>query len=203
MIYPAGSRVQIRGEEWLVQEVQPTLTGHDAVRVVGLSEVVRDHQATFLTSIDDIDPLRPEDVRFEMDPSPGYRRTKLFLNALMMRTPILGSDVTTRGQAAMDDSDYQYVPAQVALERLRPRILIADGVGLGKTIEAGVLLSELIRRGRGRRVLVVAPRSMLEQLQKEMWTRFSIPLMRLDSIGIARIRREFLRIRTPSIIMTR
>ncbi|MFD1409184.1 DEAD/DEAH box helicase [Kroppenstedtia eburnea] len=197
MIYPAGSRVQIRGEEWLVQEVQPTLTGHDAVRVVGLSEVVRDHQATFLTSIDDIDPLRPEDVRFEMDPSPGYRRTKLFLNALMMRTPILGSDVTTRGQAAMDDSDYQYVPAQVALERLRPRILIADGVGLGKTIEAGVLLSELIRRGRGRRVLVVAPRSMLEQLQKEMWTRFSIPLMRLDSIGIARIRREIPQNKNP------
>jgi len=197
MTYPIGSRVKIRGEEWLVQDVRPTETGHYAVRVVGLSEVVRDHQATFLTSIDHIDPIRPEDVEFVSDKSPGYRRTKLFLNALMMRTPILGSEVTVRGQAAMDDSDYQYVPTQMALERLRPRILIADGVGLGKTIEAGVMLAELIRRGRGRRVLVVAPRSMLEQLQKEMWTRFSIPLMRLDSVGIARIRREIPQNKNP------
>jgi ERCC4-related helicase len=159
--------------------------------------VVRDYQATFLTSIDQIDPIKPEDVRFVQDDSPGYRRTKLFLNALMMRTPILGAEVTTRGQAAMDDSDYQYVPTQVALQQIRPRILIADGVGLGKTIEAGVMLAELIRRGRGRRILVVAPRSMLEQLQKEMWTRFSIPLLRLDSIGIARIRRDIPQNKNP------
>lgn len=116
----------------MVQETRPTETGHYAVRVVGLSEVVRDHQATFLTSIDKLEPLNPEDIQFVLDHSAGYRRSKLFLNALMMRTPILGSEVSIRGQAAMDDSDYQYVPTQVALEKLRPRILIADGVGLGK-----------------------------------------------------------------------
>ena len=88
----------------------------------------------------------------------------------------------------MDFVDYQLDPARLALARPRQRILIADAVGLGKTLEAGVLVSELIARGRGRRILVLAVKSMLTQFQKEFWNRFTIPLTRLDSIGIQRVR---------------
>ncbi|WP_435594791.1 helicase-related protein [Tsukamurella tyrosinosolvens] len=93
--------------------------------------------------------------------------------------------------------DYQLRPAAQALRNLRPRILIGDAVGLGKTLEIGILLSELIRRGRGERILVVTPRAVLEQFQQELWTRFAIPLVRLDSAGIQRVKQTLPSSRNP------
>src|SRR5699024_9083608 len=101
--------------------------------------------------------------------------------------------------ALADPLPYQQRAATLALspQKLRPRILLADAVGLGKTIEIGMILSELVRRGRGERILIVTPKHVLEQMQFEMWTRFALPFIRLDSTGIQRIRQELPAGRNP------
>ncbi|MFW5876532.1 MAG: helicase-related protein [Myxococcota bacterium] len=185
--YPPGSRVRARGEEWAVETCLPVPTGGYAVHVHGLTELVRHHKAVFLTELDSIEALRPEDTALVADPSAEYRHTRLFLETLLRRTPPTEPLLHIGHRAAMEPMPYQLVPARMGLENLRPRILVADGVGLGKTIEVGILLSELIKRGRGRRILVVCIKSMLAQLQQELWTRFTIPLVRLDSEGIQRV----------------
>ena len=189
--FAPGARVEIRGEEWIVRKAEPTSTGDTAVHVTGLSELVRNKNAIFLTDIDrDLRVLQPEHTELVPDPSPGYRRTRLYLESLLRQSPPTDARLYRGQHGAMNLAEYQLVPAGKALAQARPRILIADGVGLGKTIEVGVLLSELIRRGRGRRILVVALKSVLEQFQEELWARFTIPLVRLDSVGLERVQRK-------------
>ncbi|MDE2927977.1 MAG: helicase-related protein [Acidobacteriota bacterium] len=112
------------------------------------------------------------------------------MESLLRRAVPNDQHIRVARRAAMDEAPYQLEPTRQALRQSRQRILIADDVGLGKTIEAGVLVSELVARGRGQRILVVAVKSMLTQFQKEFWNRFTIPLTRLDSVGIQRVRRR-------------
>ena len=166
----------------------PIRTGGFAVRVVGMSELVQNQERIFLTSLDDIVELRPQDTALVADDSPRYRRSRLYLESLLRRTPPPDDRIHLGHRAAMDPAPFQLTPAHMALKALRPSILIADGVGIGKTLEVGVLLAELMKRGRGERILVVAIKSLLTQFQQELWTRFAIPLVRLDSLGLQRVR---------------
>jgi len=183
-----GARVEIRDEEWMVRTVKPTRFSGQAVHVVGVSELVRGKESIFLSELDKIHELKPEETALVHDDSPQYRRSRLYLDALLRRSPATDDALYVGPRGAIRCVDYQFQPAAKALRQLRPRILMADGVGLGKTIEVGVLLSELIQRGRGDRILVVALKSILSQFQKELWARFTIPLVRLDSLGIQRVR---------------
>jgi ERCC4-related helicase len=184
-----GARIVVRDAEWLVRRVDRTSTGRQALSVIGISELVRDKDAVFLDELEQpIRILKPEETTLVLDGSPSYRTSLLYMESLLRRTPPTDDLIYTGHKAAMDSVDYQFDPAIQALDQPRQRILIADAVGLGKTLEAGILVSELIRRGKGKRILVVALKSMLTQFQKEFWSRFTIPLVRLDSIGIQQIR---------------
>ncbi|MER5182668.1 DEAD/DEAH box helicase [Streptomyces sp. NPDC002896] len=199
--FPPGAQILVRDEVWLVRNA--TRTEHDGARIeaVGASDFVRDQEAVFFTALDRIELLDPRQTRLVRDDSPNFRRSRLFLEAVLRKTPLPQAE---RGLALadsflLDPLPYQQRPAQLALSgrNLRPRLLIADVVGLGKTLEIGLTLAELIRRGRGERILVVTPQHVLEQFQHELWTRFAIPLVRLDSVGIERIQREIPAGRNP------
>ncbi|MFG3290142.1 SNF2-related protein [Streptomyces sp. NPDC048179] len=199
--YPPGAQILVRDEEWLVKNAARTDYDGDKIEAVGVSEFVRDEEATFFTGIDDVELLEPENTRLVPDTSSYFRRSRLFLEAVLRKTPLPQSErgLALADRFLLDPLTYQQRPAELALSmrNLRPRILIADVVGLGKTLEIGLTLAELIRRGRGERILVVTPQSVLEQFQHELWTRFSIPLVRLDSLGIQRIQREIPAGRNP------
>jgi ERCC4-related helicase len=187
-----GARVRIRDAEWLVQRVDRTSSGDQVLDVVGLSELVKDKEARFLRELEedagDLELIDPAETELRLDTSPAFRTSRLYMESLLRKKAPTDDRLHVGHRAAMDPVEYQWEPALQALEQPRQRILIADGTGLGKTLEAGVLMSELIERGRGKRILVVALKSMMTQLQKEWWSRFTIPLTRLDSRGIQRIR---------------
>ncbi|MGK5638821.1 DEAD/DEAH box helicase [Streptomyces sp. URMC 126] len=199
--YPAGAQVVVRDEVWLVRSSMPTAEDGTRIEVVGVSEFVRDQEAVFFSGLDRIELLDPRATALVMDDSPNYRRSRLFLEAVLRRTALPQSErrLALADSFLMDPLPYQRRPAELALSgaNLRPRLLIADVVGLGKTLEIGLTLAELIRRGRGERILVVTPQHVLEQFQHELWTRFAIPLVRLDSVGIERIQREIPAGRNP------
>ena len=70
--------------------------------------------------------------------------------------------------------DYQLAPLRKALRMPRVNLLIADDVGLGKTVEAGLILTELLLRRRIRRVLILTPASLRNQWREEMWEKFAL-----------------------------
>ena len=60
-----------------------------------------------------------------------------------------------------------------------------------------MILAELVRRGRGERILIVTPKHVLEQMQHELWCRFALPFVRLDSTGIQKVRQKLTATRNP------
>lgn len=129
---------------------------------IGHSELVRGRTAQFLTELENgIRVLSPETTQLVDDLSSGYVATQLYIDTVLRTTSPSDNKIHIGHQAAMDLLPYQLDPALQALQQTRPRILIADSVGLGKTLGAGILVSELMHRGHGKRILVLAVKSML------------------------------------------
>ena len=93
-------------------------------------------------------------------------------------------------RAGIDVKPYQLEPLRKALRMPRVSLFIADDVGLGKTIEAGLILRELLLRQRVHRVVVVPPPSMVLQWQGEMQSRFGLSFAVMDRKYISEMRRQ-------------
>jgi len=94
----------------------------------------------------------------------------------------------TAASADLTLLDYQLEPAIAIVRGLATRVLLADEVGLGKTIQAGLILSELRARGRAGRVLVLTPAGLREQWVSELSRRFGLDAHVVDAAALRRRR---------------
>ncbi|OBX24714.1 SNF2 domain-containing protein [Gelidibacter algens] len=180
-----GIRINLRGEDFIV-----TNRERDIIDVEGISELVYGQSFQFDLRLENYRVIQPEETELQADDSTHYRQTKLFLETIFRNSSHYSEHIEIAHKAAIRGANYQFESTIKALSLPQPKILIADAVGLGKTVQVGIFLAELIRRGKGKKVLVVTPKSILAQFQQEIWARFAIPLVRLDSQGIARIKTE-------------
>ncbi len=81
----------------------------------------------------------------------------------------------SQARLGFEPFDYQWQTAQTVLRRMRGRAILADEVGLGKTIEAGLVLSELRMRGLADRALVIVPAGLAQQWREELERKFALP----------------------------
>lgn len=129
-----------------------------------MSDLVRGRSSLFLTKLegdDQIKVLDPAKTELVADASSHFNSTFLYLEAKLRQSTPNDDRIHLGHRGVMNLTPYQLDPALQALRQPRQRILIADAVGLGKTLEAGILASELIARGRGQRILVITLKSML------------------------------------------
>lgn len=165
--YAAGSLVTARGREWVVlPESEP-----DMLVLRPLGGGVDDTAAVF-PALEAVAPARfapPTTSDLGDAASAGMMRTALRLGFRSTAGPF-----RSLANLAVEPRAYQYVPLMLALKQSPVRMLIADDVGIGKTIEAGLIITELLAQGDASRVAVLCSPALAEQWQAELRDKFAI-----------------------------
>ncbi len=171
MTFLPGTQVIARGTPWEVVHVD-SAGDQTLVRLRGLVEGLRGREVDLLYPFEGIEPI----VR-AFDPAKAGRLDvwRLYHQAFLLDQDLGASAFMATQPGRLDIAPYQLVPVMRALRMSRPRLMLADGVGLGKTIQAGLVLTELIARRRAHRILVVSPAGpLLLQWNREMRSRFGL-----------------------------
>jgi superfamily II DNA or RNA helicase len=182
-----GTEVHARGLRWEV--VFAESFGHQTrYRLRSLDQALQGQELDLLHPLEPVEPL-VRDIR--PDRAAPLRNWLVYHQAFLLEQA-LGPDALLAVQPGrLRLEPYQLVPVVRALHMSRVRLLLADGVGLGKTIQAGLVLTELIARRLAHRILIVAPAGiLLEQWRAELAERFGLQMRLIDRAALEQIRRE-------------
>ena len=116
-----GARIIVRDAQWLVRKVERTQGNGHIVHAIGLSELVRDKEAQFLTRADSIEIMDPAETALVQDLSPNFRSSLLYMESLLRKTLPTDDKIYCGHKAAMDSVPYQLDPAQTAHSHRRCR----------------------------------------------------------------------------------
>ena len=167
MSFAVGSLVRARGREWVVlPESEPDLL---VLRPLGGTDDEVTGIDLGLESVEHatIPPPRPDDLG-------DYRSGRLLRDAVRLGFRNSAGPFRSFGHLACDPRPYQLVPLLMALRQDPVRLLIADDVGIGKTIEACLVARELLDRGEVQRLAVLCPPHLAEQWQRELRLKFNL-----------------------------
>ncbi len=180
-----GNLVRARGREWVVQSE----SRRDWLRLRPLGGA--DGDTIALIPELELQPVEPATFPWPQPEQAGNHAAALLLrDALRLKLRAGGGPFRSFGNIAVEPRGYQLVPLLMALRLTTVRLLIADDVGIGKTIEAGLIARELMDRGEIARLAVLCPPHLVEQWQSELETRFNLQAVALTSASAARIERD-------------
>lgn len=182
--FTPGDLVRARGREWVALPAP----GADLLRLRPLSGSESD--AVLLNPRLEIEPVAP--ARFDLpdDSRPAVQsKAALLADALRLTLRRGAGPFRSAAQLAFEPRIYQLVPLLMALRLQVPRLLIADDVGIGKTIEAGLILRELMDRGEVDAFSVLCPPHLVEQWTGELESRFGLDAVAVTSGSAARLER--------------
>lgn len=167
MSYAVGSLVRARGREWVV--LPESDDGLVMLRPLGGSE---DEVAGVCPALEEITPARftPPSTKHLGD----YRSCRLLRDSVRLGFRSSAGPFRSFARIAVEPRPYQLVPLLMALKLDPVRMLIADDVGIGKTIEACLIARELLDRGEVRRIAVLCPPHLAGQWQRELKEKFHI-----------------------------
>ena len=120
--FAPGIRTIIRDEEWMVKKIETNSLGNKTLYCVGVSPLVKDREAIFLTDLEKIQIVDPAEVKLVADASPFYKRALLYLESQWRQQIPTDANLHIGHKAAMDLMPYQLDPAKLALQRPRQRI---------------------------------------------------------------------------------
>ncbi len=178
-----GTLIHARGREWVVL---PESTDELLIArpVGGLDEEVTG-------IIPAIEPVQSAEFQLPTRDDVGdFSSGRLLRDAARLSTRAAAGPFRSFGRIAVEPRPYQLVPLMMALKLDPIRLLIADDVGIGKTIEAALVARELLDRGEIRRATVLCPPHLAEQWQRELAEKFHIDAELILSSTIQRLERD-------------
>ncbi len=183
-----GTPVRARGLNWEVVYSEPA-GEQSRYRLRCTEGSLRGREIDLLSPFETV-----EAVAAALEPKRAGRLEEwlLYHQAFLLEQALGPSALLAIQPGRLDIAPYQLVPVMRAISLSRPRLLLADGVGLGKTIETGLVIAELIARRRAHRVLIVSPAGpLMQQWHDEMRHRFGLRFEPIrDSSTIQEKRRE-------------